>query len=1727
MCVLAALLDNAGTKAVATVISSPGLLFISPALHTLSKANHSGVLHVGAGPTLFPSMSIFGEQTEVMSVRQSGCCLLSSHTVQECHDLALVAHLASVACSRPFVHFFDGLRTSHQLSKTRVAGHTVLSKLKKETGILADSAGNVADTVEKVMSAVNQQLKTNYSLFEYAGAPDAELVIVIMGSGASVVEETVPHLEAIGYKAGVLKVHLYRPWSPKHFLAALPKAVTRIAVLERATDETSQHGALLTDVMVSFEKGWTKPSPQILGGVFGLGNEDLHPGVVRQVFEQLRASKSGPGEPLKLQSSASCFNITPSCTTQCIFWGLGGDGCAPAVRRLTQVVAADAEIAVQAYFLHDSNSAGTVTSAHLRFGRTSESFVNSAHLVEDADVVCCFNQYLLDEYDVLGRLRENGTLLLNSTWSTADFEVRLDAKLRSQLAARKIKLVTLNAVAVAKALGLQERIDIVMQISLCCMNVPNMFEKTSAEIVELLSPRAAAPPTASSTATDESTVKMHPWIAALKDAVSELSAAIYRQEKFVHSAGRAKSREPILKSVLDACTQAMQYVDLASGEPAGSKVVKATGCESFPASLPHMMMPVQVETPYLLLLQNLFGDELHVLNTNGHLFLDNAEYGLGVATAEHSRRKRIAAGVHTALLEAGEGGITVGEKGLPRKLLQEWANAIDTGAGGDTAPLAQVEAQLLAAAQAGQLDHPLLEPLTSNLQVLQTGCYWIVGGDGWSYDVGYSGIDLVLNSGHNLNILLLETSSLTETSASQLESKVAMGLYAMEHSSAFVASVSFHAGKHGDEQLALAVQQACAYNGPSLVLAYCPEDGGAQKLEGRRAVDEGTWPLYRWEPPKTGQSTEPQVGEGEVESEAGEMWLDSGHHASALDEWLASDSQHTVIVRRACSITTDTKPSMEQALSTKHEERLASSKLSQESLQAQFAQLCKNITGSDVLVGSGTTASSPRPITVLFASDGGNGEELAKRFAEEAKERGHKSECMAADQYDLTQLNAASKDDGRSLLLCVVSTAGQGDFPGNAHNFWKTLKADEFTMPNSSEPLQYAVMALGDRDYWPRPEEKVYFCKSGRDLDERLHALGGERLCPLGIGDDQDEDGWETGADKFQGAFWAAIESLTNGSATAAAVPTKPKPKKQTVEDIKLASRFLRGTIAEGLVDTSTGALAAPDTQLTKFHGIYQQDDRDLRAQLQSEGKEKAYSFMIRVAAPGGLIGSQQWLDLDGIADKYANGTLKITTRQAVQYHGIVKNVLKKSMQGINKTLLTSLAACGDVNRNIMCSANPLQSSIHAEAFKMSCDIQEALLPRTSAYHEIWMDKKPVVGYKDIEPLYSNIYLPRKFKIAVAVPPNNDCDVFAHCLGYIAIIESGKLVGWNVTVGGGMGMTHNKKVTFPRVADMFGFITTDQAIGVAEAVVMVQRDFGNRADRKLARLKYTIEGMGLSEFKNKVEAILGYKLPPVRPYEFASNTDRFGWTKGLGSSWHYGMYVPSGRVQDVPDGLQYKTALRAIAAEHKEGFMLTSNQNLIINDVSAETKPMITQILKQYQLGGGADELSGLRTSSMACTALPTCGHALAEAERYLPDLCTDIDEITRVVGLFDEEIVIRMTGCPNGCARPYLAEIALVGRAPGIYNLYLGASHTGDRLSKLYKESLSGEQIVAELTPMLQGYAKEGRRTANSTSGPREWFGDYCIRAGYIKAQVAVPKMLLNETRAPGETFHEFTPIW
>jgi sulfite reductase (NADPH) hemoprotein beta-component len=1059
----------------------------------------------------------------------------------------------------------------------------------------------------------------------------------------------------------------------------------------------------------------------------------------------------------------------------------------------------------------------------------------------------------------------------------------------------------------------------------------------------------------------------------------------------------------------------------------------------------------KLETAYTKILDQLFGSRAFIANS---LDSENAgvsttisatpEFGFGSLLARKERRQRFVSEVKDAV----SSGQFLTE--APKRALAKWvANAEDVKKSEEAAE----EAVSKLTIDNSRVSRSLLE----NKHFFRKQSLWLVGSDAWAYDLGNSGVHQVLASGENVNLLIIDSTPYSERAAADANRrKKDIGLYAMNFGNAYVASTAVYSSY---TQVIQAMDEADKFNGPSVVLAYLPYFGEHDSpltvlQETKKAVDVGYWPLYRWNP------------ENEAKGEPN-FSLDSERIKKELKEFLDRDNRLTQLMR--------SQPQFGGVLSEDYGTEIRA----QQKKQAKDAynQLLEGLFGA--------------PLTILFASDNGNGQSLAKRLGTRGRARGLKTTVMAMEDYPVEDLPTEEN------IVFITSTAGQGEFPQNGKPFWDAIK-DNTELDLAS--VKYSVFGLGDSHYWPRKEDKVYYNKPGKDLDRVLANFGATRLTDIGLGDDQDPDGYQTGYQEWEPKLWEAL-----GVANVEGLPEEPPPI--TNEDIKLASNYLRGTIAEELKDTSTGAISAANQQLTKFHGTYMQDDRDLRDERKAQGLEPAYSFMIRCRLPGGVSTAKQWIQMDDISNELGNETMKLTTRQTFQFHGVVKGKLKPAMQAISRALMTTIAACGDVNRNVMCSPLPSQSGYHREVYACSKKISDHLLPSTSAYHEIWLtdddDKKTQVAgdaVQDFEPLYGPTYLPRKFKISIAIPPHNDVDVYAHDIGLIAIKGSdGHLEGFNLLAGGGMGATHNNKKTYPQVGRMLGFVSADDVHVACEKVMLVQRDHGDRKNRKHARLKYTIDDMGVDVFRAQVEERWGKTFAAARPFHFDSNIDTFGWTRDEHGMNHFTFFIENGRIEDTAD-FRMKTGLREIAKVHKGEFRLTPNQHLILSNVADEDLPAIKALMAEYKL----DNLhfSALRLSSSACVAFPTCGLAMAESERYLPVLISKLEACLEENGLRQDSIVMRMTGCPNGCARPWLAEVAFVGKAYGAYNMYLGGGYHGQRLNKLYRSSIKEDEILAIMKPLLKRYAAERHEG--------EHFGDWTIRAGIIK-----------ETKE-GRDFHE-----
>ncbi|KAL6412301.1 putative sulfite reductase (NADPH) [Ilyonectria robusta] len=1062
----------------------------------------------------------------------------------------------------------------------------------------------------------------------------------------------------------------------------------------------------------------------------------------------------------------------------------------------------------------------------------------------------------------------------------------------------------------------------------------------------------------------------------------------------------------------------------------------------------------QLETAYTKILDQLFGQRTYIANaikssTTGlsATVAASPEFGFGSLLARKERRNQFVAEVK----EAATSGSFITD--TPKSWLARWAlNANDATKSTEIADDVISRLETDGSAIASKL-------LTAK-GLFRKESLWLTGSDAWAYDLGNSGVHHVLASGENINMLIIDSTPFSEKAGADANRrKKDIGLYAMNFGNVYVASTAVYSSY---TQVLQAMLEADKFDGPSVVMAYLPYFGENDSpltvlQETKKAVDAGYWPLYRWNP-KNEEKGEPNFS------------LDSELIKQELKKFLARDNQLTQLMNK--------EPKFAAAIA----QDFGTEVRAQQKRKAKDAynQLLEGLLGA--------------PLTILYASDNGNAGTVAKRLANRGRARGLKTSVMAMEDYPLEDLPTEEN------IVFISSTAGQGEFPQNGLPFWDAIK-DNTDLDLAS--VNYSIFGLGDSHYWPRKEDRIYYNKPAKDLDRVLTNLGAKHLADTGLGDDQDPDGFQTGYSDWEPKIWQAL-----GVDKVDGLPDEPPPI--TNEDIKAASNFLRGTILEGLRDTSTGAISASDQQLTKFHGTYMQDDRDVRDERKAQGLEPAYSFMIRCRLPGGVSTPKQWVQMDDIANELGNETMKLTTRQTFQFHGVIKSKLKPAMQAINRSLMDTLAACGDVNRNVMCSSLPTQSSYHRQVYAKSIHISEHLLPSTNAYHEIWLtdddDKKVQVAgdaTQDFEPLYGPTYLPRKFKITIAIPPHNDTDVYAHDIGLIAIKgEDGNLAGFNVLAGGGMGTTHNNKKTYPQTGRMFGFVKAEDIHLVCEKIMLVQRDNGDRKNRKHARLKYTIDDMTVPVFRARVEELWGQKFEQERPFEFKSNVDVFGWQKDETGLNHFTLFIENGRIEDTPE-FQMKTGLREIAKVHKGEFRLTGNQHLILSNVADEDLPAMKEMMKKYKLDN--IQFSGLRLSSSACVAFPTCGLAMAESERYLPVLITKLESCLEENGLRQDSIVMRMTGCPNGCARPWLAEVAFVGKAFGAYNMYLGGGYHGQRLNKLFRQSIKEEEILSIMKPLLKRYALEREEG--------ERFGDFCIRVGVITATT------------DGQNFHDNVP--
>ncbi len=552
--------------------------------------------------------------------------------------------------------------------------------------------------------------------------------------------------------------------------------------------------------------------------------------------------------------------------------------------------------------------------------------------------------------------------------------------------------------------------------------------------------------------------------------------------------------------------------------------------------------------------------------------------------------------------------------------------------------------------------------------------------------------------------------------------------------------------------------------------------------------------------------------------------------------------------------------------------------------------------------------------------------------------------------------------------------------------------------------------------------------------------------------------------------------------------------KLSVVERIKTNSDALRGSLKESLTDDITGSLREDDQSLIKFHGLYQQDDRDRREERSEKKLEWLYSYMIRLRLPAGLMTAEQWMGMHHIAGEHSTGVIKITTRQTVQLHGILKPHIRPTIKAFDTLQLDSIAACGDVNRNVICSADPSASPLHAEIAEYATWISEMALPKTRAYYEIWLDEKQILNKEEEkDPLYQDRYLPRKFKIAIAIPPDNDVDVFGNDVGLIAVVENGEFLGFNIAAGGGLSTTHGNPATYARLGSMLGFVSgKENILKAVYEIITIQRDFGNRSDRKLARLKYTIDRIGVEPFRTELEKRCGFKLEPARPYSFTRRGDHFGWEQNHAGKWNYTVFTENGVVKDE-EKCAMKTGLYAIAETGKSKFRFTCNQKLVLCDIDTDDKATIERLLENFGIDKHTEAATLIRRNAIACVAFPTCPLALAEAQRYLPGLISKIEPLLQKHGIENEEIYLRMTGCPNGCGRSYISEIGLIGTSYGKYNLHLGGDRYGERLNIKYRENLEEPAILETLDDLFGKYVR-GRKRG-------EGIGDFVIRKKLVTA--------------------------
>lgn len=1635
-------------------------------------------------PVIF-QVHVEGRQgiAEVLAARGTGAAILWAYSAQEAYDLSLVAAHISRHGKIPIVVCQDSAGVANDLatvnvldlSDSKVLSHFAPISRDLVEGAAAATAAAVAvasnapsfasvpdDLDHSVVTDAATVLHTAYaaasqltgrrlSPMKYHGpGTNASGVAVVFGPGAVALQQTLPK----GSSVGVLEVGALRPFSADELVSLLPPNVEVVYVTNVCSLEpgAGTHGSIAEGVVLALHRMASQSKiVQLNVHVDGHG---FTPTLARAVHHRLNfpatIGNDADAGTLTIRADdpgthlAADQKFLPLPRKEAVVWTMTSDLASVRAASATLVSALnnyEDGTTVQGGLLGAADSGNQfVAKLQVAFGTSSASVMDYAS--SEADLVVCNAASLLlsPQYDVLGSLRHGGVLFVNCPWGLTEFETMLPDDVKHVVAGKTDRIfhVDVNALA-AQFDGCEAAVLQAVVFNLLTDARP---ETVANAVLSKL----------------ESSKQFNECRAAIEhtfDAMQMLSVPHNWKGSNADEVHHRTSREAFQPIVEPNATLAT-----AAANAGGS-----------------------IDASYTDLLQHVFGNRVVIADAGDATSLFEEKFTVGteyndIVDTIFAKRPEFCFGVHLAKLQRRqqlvedvkgllEQPVSIGDS--LRSVLAAWYNARENPAqsklAGDV--LVQRLSGRSAAVSGSQLDR-----IWEARDLLPKQTKWIVGSDSWSTDIGYSGIHHVIASGQNVNVLVLETTPhvVGKQYGNHGKTKKDIGLYCMNYGNTYVASIS-----QGDSraQAVRALAEADAFDGPSVVIAYAPSaevdreeapagDGGGALAEEHGNVEVAgalPWPMYRWNPQRKEDSF--QVDCQNLRKDL-EKFTDRVSHLSLLSKKEQTSATH---------------------FKTSLEDKYASHDVA---LRAEVDAANAS--------GAGTVDMS---ICIAYGSDSGKGAAVAARMKQKAELRKVR-EVRSVEANELNVEDLASVD----VLVFVMSTAGQGEMCGNAKQFWSELS----TASKSSVDLKdtrFAVFGLGDSAYWGSgtAESAKYFCLPAKELDTALTNLGGKKVLDPGLGDDQHANGLDGAFVPWESTFFKTlgINSLGNEEAV--------KVVGMVDDDVKRESNYLRGTLLESLADTSTGAILPEDTKVSKFHGIYMQDDRDIRPGLEAAGKERAYTFMIRIGIPGGVCSPAQYLAMSALARSHCSGTLKLTTRQAFQFHGIIKKKLKPTVQIINRNLMDTLAACGDVNRNVIASPNPFQSAVHAEVLAFAQRVNLHLKPQTQAYHEIWLDKYKVGGdaNAEVEPLYGDTYLPRKFKIAIAVPPMNDVDVFSHCLGYVAIVVGGKLLGFNVCVGGGMGTTHGNKKTYPRLSDVMGFCTVEQAVEVGEHVMTVQRDYGDRKNRKHARLKYTVEDHGIDWYRAEVERRAGFKLGAARPFKFESNGDRFGWTEGIDGKFHYGLFVENGRLRDTEDiegrpGRQLRTGMDEISRIHTGDFRLTANQNCIIGSVTAEQRPIIQRLLDKYNMD--STKYSGLRLNSMACVALPTCALAMAESERYLPSLVGKLDKLLEKNGLAEEPIMIRMSGCPNGCSRPFMAEIVFVGKAPETYNMYLGGGFSGNRLAKIYKEGVKEAQILRILEPMFSDFATK------RTSG--EHFGDFVIRMGIVQPTLA------------GRVFHE-----